>query len=138
MILDPDKVPRVAVDSMNDVHLEEVAILNAFDTLLEAYDASDDATARIDAELAAIVEHQRDHFASEEQLMQETGFPAFPMHQQEHDRQLAVVAAIVDRWTRTRDVEVLREFFREDLPAWVAQHILTMDTITAQFVAARS
>ena len=68
--------------------------------------------------------------------MIEGGFPPYPMHQGEHERQLARVAVVQQHWENSSDVESLRDFVQRELPEWVLNHILTMDTVTAQYLAA--
>jgi hemerythrin len=58
------------------------------------------------------------------------------MHKSEHDSQLARVAEVQGRWRSTQDVEVLRQFVQRELPEWVTNHILTMDTVTGHYLAA--
>ena len=68
--------------------------------------------------------------------MVEGGFPPYPVHRAEHERQLERVATVHSAWTSTRDVALLREFVQRELPEWMTNHILTMDTVTAQYLAA--
>lgn len=135
--VDPDSVPRVAVESMNEVHLEEVEMLNALDDLLAASDGSEASHAKIDASFDALVQHTRAHFASEEKLMVDKGFPAYPIHRQEHEAELLVIQRAVEAWQESRDAAGLRTWIEKDFVAWIANHIITMDTVTAQFVASR-
>ncbi len=84
-------------------------------------------------ELAA---HFEAHFAREEALMQETGFPPMPIHKTEHRRVLAWTANIADA-ARDGDIARLRTFLTVDAPRWFADHAATMDMATANWAAAR-
>ena len=39
-----------------------------------------------------------------------------------------------DHWKATRDLPALRHYLETELPAWLQQHIATMDMITARFL----
>ncbi|MCC2112253.1 MAG: hemerythrin domain-containing protein [Hyphomicrobiales bacterium] len=93
-----------------------------------------------DAELLALfdemVGHFEAHFAREEALMQETGFPPMPIHTREHKRVLAWAANISDA-AKDGDIERLRAFLTVDVPRWFADHAASMDTATANWAAQR-
>jgi len=135
--LDPDSIPRVAVESMNTVHLEEFEMLNALDDLLEATDGSDASYAAIDAAFDQFHQHAKDHFAAEEELMVERGFPAYPIHRKEHEAELLVIRRAIEAWQESRDAAGLRTWIAKDFAAWIANHVVTMDTVTAEFVVSR-
>ena len=138
-LVERSQIPLVAMESMNEVHFEEVDLLNALSARLDALPAdgkiSDAELADIDHRLDDLVLHTREHFASEEEMMIATQFPAYPMHKAEHDRRLEVAAVVVEAWKQTRSIETLKNFIQEDTPAWVVHHIQTMDTITAQYLS---
>lgn len=135
-LIDKERLPRVDLESMNEVHFEEVDIVNELSDLLDAYDDDESGLPVLQAKFEELIEHTKGHFASEERLMIEGGFPPFPMHQGEHKRQLERLATVYSQWISTQDVDLLRSFVQRELPEWVMNHILTMDTITAQYLAA--
>ena len=137
MLIDPHHIPQVEVASMNEVHQEEVELLNEIDDLASAVEAGSAAEEVLQAKLREYRAHMREHFAGEEDLMQSVGFPAFEVHKQEHDRVLTLVERVYGEWERSGDPAPVLKFLREQVPPWVAQHITTMDTMTAQFVAFR-
>lgn len=64
MFINKESVPVIALDSMNDVHFEEVEMLNAF------YDQLKDENTtftELKPQFDAIVQHTIDHFAGEEE-----------------------------------------------------------------------
>lgn len=135
-LIDKERLPRVDLEFMNDVHLEEVDIVNDLSELLDAYGDEGSSLRQISDKFDDLIEHTKNHFAGEERLMIEGEFPPYPMHKNEHLRQLQRVAAVHANWTDTRDVEALRQFVQDELPEWVNNHILTMDTVTAQYLSA--
>ncbi len=126
-----DSLPLVDYAPMNDVHYEEVVLLNSVTELLQS---PSDNTAEITSLLDEILAHTQEHFANEEQLMQTCNFPAYDMHKAEHTRVLSQLQTYVDQWKETHDNTVLLDYFRVEIPSWLDQHINTMDTITARFI----
>lgn len=130
-MIDKHTLPRVAYEMMNEVHYEEVDLLNRIETALDEAKVDHE---KIDALLNEMLEHTHTHFANEETLMKETGFPAFMMHQGEHIRVLNEMKRIVIQWEVQRDTDIIRNYFLGTLQEWLIQHINTMDTVTAQFI----
>ena len=123
-------LPQVAVPSMNATHTEELALLR---DLLSALDADDAARA---AELAtAFAVHVEEHFAREERLMEQYGFPPYPIHKGEHDRMRPLVAEMCAGADNAEGRARLAGFIREEFLPWLTSHVSTMDTATAHFLA---
>jgi hemerythrin len=131
-MIDKENLPRVVYEQMNEVHEEEVELLNRLEGLLE--DKVLD-TSKVDDLLNTLLEHTKGHFANEERLMQEVSFPAMMMHQGEHLNVLNEMKRVVNQWEMTKDPEVIRAYFLGTLTEWLMMHINTMDTVTAQFIA---
>ena len=124
------KIPQVAVASMNATHAEELALLRE---LLAALDARDAARA---AELAdAFAAHVEEHFAREERLMEQYGFPPYPIHRSEHDRMRAMVAEACAQADSAEGRAALARFIREVFLPWLSGHVATMDAATAHFLS---
>lgn len=111
----------VGVGFMDHDHAEAAAAINA---LAEASGAE-----RI-ALLRGFIDHCRDHFAREEQMMQATGFFAHGCHAGEHERMLVELTDVLGKLEAGA---VLDDYFRRELPAWLMNHRNTMDFVTAQF-----
>lgn len=125
------QLPKVAYDPMNDVHAEEVELLNTIESLL----ASEASEENIGSAVEALFDHTREHFANEERLMREVGFPPYMMHKNEHDRVLNEFQLTVMDWRTKKDNSILRNYFSTVIPPWLHQHISSMDTVTAQFIS---
>ncbi|KIM12809.1 MAG: hypothetical protein KU37_02790 [Sulfuricurvum sp. PC08-66] len=130
-MIDFAQLPKVAYEEMNQVHAEEVELLNRLEVLLSVPAVDSDA---VDAVLEEMMVHTRGHFGNEERLMREVGFPAYPMHQGEHARALNEMQFVIADWRNRLDKVALRSYFLETIPAWLHQHIATMDTMTARFI----
>jgi len=135
VVLKVDEIPRVAVDSMNRTHEEEVELVNRLGSLIRQAEAGEPDTAAIDQALKHWITHTEAHFDRENRLMQEYGFPPYPVHAQEHATVLEEIRGLQSRWLETRDLEPLGEFVLKRWPRWFTMHVNSMDTITAQFLS---
>lgn len=82
-----------------------------------------------------LVDHTHAHFANEDLLMRQTGFPAIAEHTAEHARVLGELDALRRRLSGGRIV-LARAYVIEQLPAWFALHAVTMDSALAAHVKA--
>jgi hemerythrin len=136
-LVDLDAIPLVPLEFVNVDHREEGRLLNAVADAVDALDAGrGDAGASL-ASLVALREHTAAHFGREDDAMRRTGFPAFPVHHTEHVRVLAELDDEIRRFRETGDVARLRAWVLGDVPQWFVNHIVTMDLVTARFVASR-
>lgn len=124
--------PQVALDFMNRDH-EEFVVLRG--KLLDLIDSG--AADAIDGLLDELRQHTIRHFADEEAAMQESGFPAYPVHKGEHDAVLADMAACIERWHGGRDIEALRLWLDVAVGKWFVSHVGSMDMVTAGVIAAQ-
>jgi hemerythrin len=136
MLLDIKAVPVVAMDFMNEVHAQDVIIINKLYDLLLAYETipNEPNAQAITDQFALWFEHTLSHFQGEEIQMREKRFPPYAMHKSEHDNVLAKMDFVFRTWNRTKDIAMLKEYVTQTLPAWFTQHIATMDTVTANFL----
>ena len=122
--------PQVAVESMNATHANEHRLLQE---LLAALNGDNEEA--LAAAVEAFSTHVHEHFAREEGLMQEYGFPPYPMHKGEHERLLAHLDEICANWQTPEGRAALKRFAEVEYPTWLSQHVSTMDMVTAQFLA---
>ena len=122
--------PRVALEFMNRDH-DEFADLR--EKLLDLIDAG--SLDQFGDRLEELYRHTIRHFAEEERVMQEAGFPAYPVHKGEHDAVLADMAARIELWRREGDLEALRDWIDAAVGEWFVNHVGSMDMVTAGFVA---
>ena len=131
MQIDANTFMPMEIPAMTQVHEEERVMLNDIYALLAQ--AQPDAPL-IDARLDALIHHTTAHFEQENRNMLLINFPPYPVHKEEHDIALAGMKAAFDHWKTSRDLPALRQYLETDLPAWLQQHIATMDMITARFL----
>lgn len=122
----------VALDFMNRDHAAFAEIHEALVDMLAKGVPYD----RVDSALDELLRHTRAHFAAEERMMIETGFPAYPVHKGEHERVLAEMSEQIEHWTRGRDAKAFGDWMRLTLADWFVTHVASMDLMTSRFVVA--
>ncbi len=144
-IIKAEEIPKIAVDSMNDTHWEEVSMVNELGALIHnmqarcaaGEDCQPAMAAAITSKLKAWHRHTKEHFERENQLMQEHGFPAFAVHSQAHQTALERLEQVVHEWEENRKLEALHDYCFKVWPDWFLQHVQTMDFVTARFLQMR-
>ncbi|HHG73909.1 MAG TPA: hemerythrin [Persephonella sp.] len=131
MLLDISQIPRVALERMNKVHEEEIKLLNQ---LFEAIDQGK-GTDEIDSLFKAFVEDVKKHFSSEQEMMEQYNFFAYPMHRGEHDMVLGQLVNLEKRWEKEKNPELIKAYIENEFLPWLMNHIQTMDTVTAHFLS---
>lgn len=91
------------------------------------------ADADFPAAFARFADHLRDHLAREEGLMQQYGFPPYPIHKHEHDRVRLELLGIEKRLA-AGNLMLARGYAREVVPDWFINHKNTMDSATAAWI----
>ena len=117
---------RLGYGPMDHIHDEFVVLV---DTLLAATDEG------VAAALAAVHVHSREHFASEDQWMQETDFPARECHTDEHAAVLQSMEAVT-RLVADGDVEAGRHLGRA-LADWFPGHAVYLDSALAHWMCSK-
>jgi len=131
MLLDISQIPKVALERMNKVHEEEIKLLNQ---LFEAIDQGK-GTDEIDSLFKAFVEDVKKHFSSEQEMMEQYNFFAYPMHRGEHDMVLGQLVNLEKRWEKEKNPELIKAYIENEFLPWLMNHIQTMDTVTAHFLS---
>lgn len=128
--LNPSVLPQVALDFMNEDHSEVVELINQ---LLLALDTGEDE--EVTRLLQAFINHNREHFAREEEEMIRVNFPPYSCHKGEHERVLEELAGVSSLWATNQDRDALQNYLTDTAANWLVNHISTMDTVTAMFVS---
>jgi hemerythrin len=132
-LIDPLQLPRLPLAFMNEDHQEEARRVNAVADAVDALEAGQVDRAKVVAALEDLYAQTRAHFAREESAMVAASFPAQSFHQAEHIRTLSEVGEAQRKFAEGGTPAELRAFVRT-LPAWLARHIETMDTVTARYL----
>jgi len=134
-MIDINTLPLVNFDEINRVHIEEVELLNTLYALL-ALEKKDEK--KIVLTLNELLLHVREHFANEERLMKESYYPTLSMHKAEHGKIINEIQMHIMEFRNRKDYTLLREYFEEDIPTWLDQHIRSMDIILANYLYERA
>jgi hemerythrin len=136
---DFDCTPQVDLEFMNAEHRKAFDDANEIKRLLEAAKTDLKSVEKsIDQQLEQFQADTINHFYLEEKYMEEYQFPARLKHQQAHHQFLERFKVQYEYWHSKRDltaVERLEHYFTEDFSKWLINHIVTIDTVTASYIA---
>ena len=129
MLMQLKDVQQVSNDVMNMLHEEELEIINSFHDAVLAKDIE-----LID-ELFKVVQFDiEDHFSTEEQMMEESKFFAYPIHKSEHDTMRAKVKQLYENWNIHKNPENIKDFLENEFKHWIILHISRWDSETAMHI----
>lgn len=126
MVIKKTDLPQVANSIMNALHEDEIEIIN------ELYQACQKGNVeKIDELMDLLLYDIEDHFSTEEELMREAEFFAYPMHKAEHDSMRKEVKALMESWKKNRQAQEISNFIKDRLVPWLMLHIARWDSTTA-------
>ncbi|MFN3975806.1 MAG: bacteriohemerythrin [Aquificaceae bacterium] len=129
MLIKIQDLPRVANELFNALHEDEVQIIN------ELYAACEKGhTQEVDKLMDLLLYDIEDHFSTEEELMREAEFFAYPMHKAEHDSMRKDIEELYKSWKSSRDCAEIKRFLKEKLVPWLVLHISRWDSTTAMHI----
>jgi hemerythrin len=134
MNINPCEITEVCIPFMQETHLEEIDMLNALYILFDRIRQGEDVPELVD-KIQSIAAHTHAHFERENTKMRELNFPPYAVHKQVHDEYLNTMDHVIAAWLESKDITPLINFFENETPEWMKQHISTMDFVTANFFA---
>ena len=112
---------RVNVPEIDSQHETLIALINRLHRAMTQCEPQQ----VLDALISELVEHTRQHFLFEEQLMQEHGYPGYARHKAQHDRLIDHILELAERF---RGGDLLLSFgVMVDLKGWAIVHIEKAD-----------
>ncbi|HIC42767.1 MAG TPA: hypothetical protein EYO73_00270 [Sulfurimonas sp.] len=129
-----EQVEDMSVEEMQEIHENEIEILNAIDKLAIFYDRGEATQEELVEKIDEYIEHVHKHFANEERLMQEYNFPSYDMHKTAHAMFLEELDNAIKYWKRYEDINKITNFIRRT-PEWIVLHVNTVDAPTAAYLA---
>ncbi|MBK3331669.1 hemerythrin family protein [Persephonella atlantica] len=135
MLLDISEIPKVALERMNKVHEEEIKILNQLYEAIEEFQKGKGSLEEIDKKFEEFFQDVLKHFSSEQEMMEQYNFFAYPMHRGEHDMVLGQLHSLKKRWEKEKNPEMIKSYIEKEFLPWLMNHIQTMDTVTAHFLS---
>ena len=128
-LLKEQELPLVPYQGMNLVHRRELEIVNRlYRALVEGGEEE------VDQLLNEFIRDVEEHFSYEEDLMRKSRFFAYECHHGEHNRVREELRSVKEKWEKERNREELKKYLEEVFKPWISEHILTMDTVTAQWL----
>ena len=129
MLIKKEELPKVNFREMDEIHFTELDIIN---NLYDAAVSGDyEKTKQL---LDEFIEDVEDHFAFEEDLMEQNEFFAYPLHKSEHDMVLRDLYKLKEKFEEKKDPKLVAEFLENKYVPWLINHLNTMDMATASFL----
>ncbi len=128
-MLDFKELPKVANDLFNALHEDELQLIKELHLACEEGNLE-----KVDRLMDLLVYDVEDHFSTEEELMRQAEFFAYPMHKAEHDSMRASIKALYQDWKASRDARVVMDFIGEKFVPWLLLHISRWDSVTAMHI----
>lgn len=135
MLVQIEQLPRVALERMNKVHEKEIEIMNKLYQLLQDYEKGNASIEDIEKAFNEFVEDVKYHFSSEQEMMEQYNFFAYPMHRGEHDMVLGQIQSLQKNWEKNKNPDIIKSYLENQFLPWLINHIQTMDTVTAHFLS---
>jgi hemerythrin len=123
---------RTGDDTVDSQHIELFRMVNGLHDAIVAGQGREQLTATLDA-LAAYV---GTHFQTEERLMQQGGYPGFPVHKAKHEELKKNAAKVIDDYRSGR--AVLTISLSRFLADWIRHHIDGEDRAMIRYFQARN
>ncbi len=123
-------LPQVALNKMNEIHNQEVEVINR---LFEAIEKRDEK--EVDRLLKEFIKDVHEHFQYEQTQMEKYNFFAYPIHISEHDMILQQLSRLEKEWEETKDIDMIKNYLENEFLPWIVNHINTMDAVTAGYLA---
>ena len=119
---------RLGIPEIDSQHETLIGLINLLhETMLQGANR-----AALDGLLSKLLEHTRNHFAYEEQLMSQHNYPGYEAHKSEHSR---LMQHLVDLTERYNNGELLLSFaIVLELKGWAAVHIEKSDKQLGTFL----
>jgi len=120
----------VGVDALDADHIVVASLINQIDDAKQS-GSDEGAVGRV---LKVLLDHAYAHFAREEALLAEHGYPHLAQHRKEHRLLEDQLHELYDEYTRTPTPDISREIM-ELLNYWLIEHILKVDMHYKAFLA---
>ena len=119
---------ETGISKVDQQHQKLVAMVNAL------YDAMKDGSGQevLGKVLTGLVDYTRTHFAAEEALMSQFGYPGLAAHKVEHDKLTGQVAELQAQFQSGKAALTLK--VANFLKDWLSGHILGVDQQYAPFL----
>ena len=132
-----DFAPSLDFANMDGLHQAEIGIYNDLVRLLDKYIAGEVKAWSVTDQFEHWMEHTREHFTHENNLMERSEFPNRLVHIGEHELALQMMSQVLDLWIRKQDAERMKYYLFSLWPDWFRRHVDHMDRVLARHVRKR-
>jgi len=122
------RLPQSLLTGHAEVDAQHARILEELEFIRTA------GTSGVPVLVAFLHQHVRSHFAYEELLMDEVGYPAAGAHKAEHGRFVDTVAQFQELLRHDRERDKSLAAIISAVEKWVVQHVLRADHQLADFI----
>jgi len=116
-----------------EIDIQHKLLFGKFSAFLSAYDAKKDSD-EINRIFWFLEAYAITHFKDEEKLMQQIGFPDYPVHRERHQAFVTRVGEFKERLRTEGATESVIFAMSTFITGWLLDHISTMDRAIGQFV----
>jgi len=119
---------KLNIPEIDTQHETLIGLINQIhDNMLQGADRP-----TLDGLLSQLLAHTRDHFAYEEELMSQHGYPEYEAHRSDHHRLLQHIEDLAGRY---KNGELLLSFaVVVELKGWATVHIKKSDRLLGEFL----
>ena len=128
-MITPEQLPMVHTPSMNDTHFDTMLLINKLSTAIKSTNVD-----TINKVFIELIDHTKEHYKEEEEMMVEKKFPPYLAHKEEHDIALDDMKKAATEFTNTENLENAEKYIALNLTPWFLQHTETMDAVTSMFL----
>jgi len=128
-MLELKDLPKVANELFNALHEDELQLIRELYISCEK-----DNLEEVDRLMDLLLYDVEDHFSTEEELMSEAEFFAYPMHKAEHDSMRKEIKELYSSWKSEKNTKEIMHFLKESLIPWLLLHISRWDSVTAMHI----
>lgn len=133
--LDLDQTPDIYV-GIPEIDADHRQLITYYNALIQALNEGEDVTA-FGLSFYSLILRVREHFANEEWLMQDLGYPYLARHKAEHQKLLATaddfLRSVLTRFEKY-DCSAVAKYFKY----WLIDHVMHHDAALAAFATDRA
>lgn len=124
-----EQLPISDLESMNDIHIQEMQLITKLHTAAEKRD-----TKAVLELLNELIKDTKQHFASEEKMMEDAEYPDFHSHKHEHMMQLLDLQSMLSFYEMTNDTNSVYTYVEDTLTTWIKEHVYNWDIPASEFL----
>lgn len=126
MLIQEQDVQQVSNAMMNMLHEDEIELINNFYDAVKAKEIE-----KIDELFKALLVEVENHFKTEEDMMEQSGYADTQMHKSDHDLMRKKLEKFHKRWEVLKGPKEVQGFLEKDFKKWYTGHVSKWDAQAA-------